>query len=132
GSGTEQVQALGSHIAQLRTGIAELRENLSDDGAWETTILGAWLTGAAEDQALLDEYTVALERAEKAQDQVERSTARMGERFGLTREQVLDLASKYDIDLTGSMSETFRLMQNYYAMEFGAKPTEATIAVSKA
>lgn len=130
--GTEQVQALADHIDHLRVGIAEMRANLADDGAWETTILGAWLTGAAEDQAKLDAYTAALKRAEEAQDMVEASASVMSRRFGLTTDQVLDLASKYDIDLTGSMSNTFRLMQNFYAMEFGAKPTEAVIGVSNA
>lgn len=131
GSGTAQVEALNSHVAHLRAGIAELRENLSDDGAWETTILGAWLTGAAEDQATLDAYVVALERAEEAQGKVEASASVMGRRFGLTRDQVLDLASKYDIDLTGSMSNTFRLMQNFYATEFGSAPTEAVINLAE-
>ena len=124
--GSAQFEALSDNVEKIESKIASLRENLSDDGAWETTILGALLTGALEDSKALEEYEQALRRAEAAQRDAVKTANTLGNWFGLNRDQVLDLAEKYNIDLTQGTQNAYMQFQAFYTTEFGNGPMNST------
>jgi hypothetical protein len=126
--GSAQLDAVGGVIDQLQGKVRDLKAQIGDYNQWDFL----FFANNASDLEALDQYKKALDEATAKQDHMVASADVMAQRFGLTRDQVLDLASKYNIDLSGSLSNTFRLMQNFYGTEFGTKPTEATIKVKSA
>jgi len=128
--GSAQVDAINGTIDQLKSKVTDLRGEIENRSIWDKLWSGPFTDQGVADS--LDVYQAALDRAEAAQLKVDIGAGALAERFGMTSDAVLSLASKYNIDLTGSVSEVNRLFQNFYSMEFGTTPTKATVAVSKA
>lgn len=139
GGGAAGIQAVTASIAELRDRLAETQAVLDQPAAggdWFTTLIGA---GVADQVVRINEatesagrYRAELDRLIDAQLRGERATSLLSRSFGLTGSEVVSLATKYGIDLNGSVTESRRLFENFYSMEFGAKPTEATIGLEEA
>lgn len=129
--GAEQLSAASGLVGQLEDKVHALKAEMAED-SWASVGNPFAMADLATAGQKLDEYEAGLKRAREAQELVEDSAARLGGQFHMTGDEVLSLAGKYGIDLTGSVSETKRLFENFYSMEFGAKPTEATVAVAAA
>ena len=130
--GTEQLDGLNTMIGQLEEKVASLRLNLADDGAWETTILGAMITGAAADAEALEVYQRELDEAKEKQDQVRETSTLLGERLHLNADEVVALAGKYGVDLTDNTEKARWAFEAFYAAEFGTTPIDAANATGVA
>lgn len=125
--GLAQLDALGGVIDQIEDKIKSLNEELpKTEGAFQGILAPLGMLENGEAVHALDEYQEALQRAEEAQQQATRTANTLGNWFGLNRDQVLDLAEKYDIDLTQGTQNAYMQFQAFYTSEFGNGPMSST------
>jgi TP901 family phage tail tape measure protein len=131
--GVEQLDALSGVVDQIESKIRSLNQELpKTEGAFQGLLapLGALENGGTLNA--LDEYEAALRRAKEQQEQASHTAEVLGRKFHLTGDEVIDLAGKYDIDLTGSLSETRGKFEAFYTAEYGTTPIDAANATGAA
>ena len=133
--GADRISTTAANIDSLRDSLAgtraELEELQTSGSIFGSAGNALGLLGVAADaknaQESIDVYRQALEDAEAQQAELNVTTETLAGRFRISEEQVLSLADKYKIDLSGGVAESRRLFENFYSQEYGRKPTEATI-----
>jgi TP901 family phage tail tape measure protein len=119
-------------VVDLTKKVEELRAKLSDDGAWETTILGAMLTGAADDAAALEQYEQQLNDLTAANERQATSVNTLAARYKLSKEDVIAFADAHGIDLSGAVDKVQWDFQRLQSAEASAKDTTNEYALALA